>query len=168
MLSKPLAYSGQAIAYVLFAAVIGYFSVFPTYQHLAPDMALLKVSFSHFGQHKEECRKRTEEELARLPPNMRAPMDCSRERSPVKVRVDMDGQLLYQETLSPGGVSKDGASTVYRRFPVNAGKHALLVQLNDSVRIKGFNYTREQAIDIRPGKVVLVDFDPGKGGISIR
>ena len=34
------------------------------------------------------------EELAKLAPNMRTPMDCPRERSPVRVRLELDGVLL--------------------------------------------------------------------------
>lgn len=168
MLNKPVAYLGQAVTYGIFAALIGLFSTLPKYQHLAPDEALLKVSFSHYGQHTEECHKRTAAELAKLPPNMRAPMDCTRERSPVTVRVVMDGSLLYEEALRPGGLRKDSASTVYRRFLVKAGNHKLRVQLNDSARVKGFNYVREETVNIQPARVVLIDFDPVKGGIIIR
>jgi hypothetical protein len=168
MLNKPVAYFGQAVTYGLFAAFIGYFSTLPKYQHLAPDEALLKVSFTHYGQIKEACHQRTPAELAKLPPNMRAPMECVRERSPVTVRVDMDGNLLYQEALKPAGLHNDSASTVYRRFPVKAGSHKLLVQLNDSVLINGFNFVREETVNIQPGKVMLIDFDPAKGKILIR
>ena len=43
----PLAWFGQALLYGLFALFIGVFSSWPTYRHLPPDQALIKVSFSH-------------------------------------------------------------------------------------------------------------------------
>lgn len=165
---KPIAYLGQAATYALFAGVVGYFSAYPKYQHFPEDQALLKLSFSHAGQHKAECRQRTPEELAKLPPNMRAPTQCARERSPVTVRIDLDGKQLYQEALPPSGLSKDNVSTVYRRFPVPAGSHQLRVQLNDSVRIAGYNYNREEIVSLQPRQVMVIDFDHEKGGIILR
>jgi hypothetical protein len=166
--AKVLSIAGQLVLYALFAATIGVFSYTPRYRHLPPDQALLKLSFSHSGQLISECRRRTQEELAALPPNMRNPMDCPRERSPVTVRLALDGSVLAQRQISPAGLSRDGPSTIYARFPVPAGSHRLSVQLNDSVREPGFNYTRDEDLDIRPGQIVVVDFNPEKGGIVVQ
>jgi hypothetical protein len=159
---------GQAVLYALFAAAIGVFSTYPRYRHLPEDEALLKLSFSHPGQLKAECRKRTPEELAKLPPNMRNPMDCSRERSPVTVELALDGGVIAKRVVPPAGLSKDGPSTVYARFPVPAGEHRLTVKLNDSVREPDFNFTRDEQVRLVPGQIVVVDFNPEKGGIVIR
>jgi hypothetical protein len=160
--------AGQAVLYVLFGAAIGYFSTHPRYRHLPEDQALLKLSFSHPGQLKAECRRRTPEELAKLPPNMRAPMECSRERSPVTVELALDGNVIARRVVPPAGLSKDGASTVYARFPLPAGEHRLSVKLNDSVREAGFNYTRDEQVRLVPGQIVVVDFNAEQGGIVIR
>jgi hypothetical protein len=86
---KPAAIVGQVILYGAFAAFIGYFATSPTYHQIPDDVALIKLSISHLGDR--ECRKRTPEELAKMPPNMRAPMDCPRERSDIRLEVDLDG-----------------------------------------------------------------------------
>ncbi len=91
--AKALSIAGQVVLYALFAATIGFFSSYPRYRHLAHDQALLKLSFSHPGQLVSECRRRTQEELAALPPNMRNPLDCPRERSPVTVQLALDGNI---------------------------------------------------------------------------
>jgi hypothetical protein len=163
-----LRYAGQAALYALFAAAVGYFSTSPRYQHLRPGEALLRLSFSHPGKIKADCRQRTPEELAKLPANMRAPLDCPRERSPVTVRVELDGAELYHETFAPSGLSRDGASTGYRRAPIAVGQHRVRVQFNDDVRVSGFNYERDRVIDAAAGQVVLIDFAPGRGGVVIR
>jgi hypothetical protein len=160
--------AGQAILYALFAATIGLFSTTPRYRHLPEDQALLKLSFSHPGQLKAECRRRTPEELAELPPNMRNPMDCTRERSPVTVELALDGGVIAKRVVPPAGLSKDGPSTVYARFPLPAGDHRLSVKLNDSVREPGFTYVRDESVRLVPGQIVVVDFNPEKGGIVIR
>jgi len=136
MLKKILQYLGQALFYGLFVAFIGYFSVAPAYVHFPSDQALIKVSFSHAGQPLEECRVRTAEELEKLPPNMRVPMQCGRERSPVVFELELDGKPIYRAELPPRGLSRDGASTVYQRFPVPAGQHRFRARLKDDV--KGF------------------------------
>jgi hypothetical protein len=165
---RPLAVLGQIAAYALFAVAIGYGSTAPRYRQLAPDEALLRLSFTHPGRTKADCRRRTPEELAKLPPNMRAPIDCPRERSPVVVRVALDGVELYHLSFRPAGLERDGASTGYRRTRITAGPHRLEVQFNDDVRVRGYTHERTALIDPRPGQIVLVDFDPGRGGVIIR
>ena len=130
-MAKPISWIGQGLLYALFALIIGFFSNWPPYRHLAPDQALIKLSFSHHGKPVAECRQRSPEELAKLPPNMRAPMDCPRERSPVTVEIDLDGAPAFRHVAAPSGLSSDGASTVYQRFLVAAGEHRVAVRLKD-------------------------------------
>jgi hypothetical protein len=156
-------HAGQAVLYGLFAAAIGYFSTSPVYTHLQPDEALLKVSFTHAAQRVGECRQRSDEELARLPPNMRIREDCPRERAPVRVEVDFDGQTRYIETLQPTGLSRDGAASVYRRFTVPAGEYRVAARLSD--RADGvFTHRAEQTIRLAPADILVVEFHGGAGG----
>src|SRR3990167_4926252 len=76
MMKNILRYLGQAVFYGLFVAVIGYFSSAPAYVHFPKDLALIKASFSHAGQPKEECHVRTADELAKLPPNKIGRASC--------------------------------------------------------------------------------------------
>lgn len=162
-MKTALRYLAQALLYVPFMAIIGYFSTSPPYRHLARNQALIRLSFSHAAQRKSECRQRTPEELAKLPPNMRAPLDCPRERSPVTVELELDGQRVVQVSAPPSGLTKDGASTVYRRLLVAAGTHRIVARLRD--RAGGdFNYVRAAEIELKPGRVLVIDFNAGKGG----
>ncbi len=165
--SKALSWVGQGLLYALFALFIGYFSTSPPYRHLAADQALIKLSFSLHGKLVSECRQRSPEELAKLPPNMRAPMDCKRERSSVTVEIDLDGAPVFRHVSIPSGLSKDGASTVYQRFPVVAGEHRVVVRLKDDQRAAGFNYSREATVTLLPGKILVIDFNLEKGGITL-
>ena len=166
-LPAPLRYVLQALAYGAFAAVLGYFSTSPSYRLRGDDEALIKLSFTHHGKRVEDCRQRTAEELAKLPPNMRAPMQCQRERSPVTVEVDLDGQRIYRHVAAPSGLSKDGASTVYQRLEMLAGEHRLAVRLKDSAGSGAFDYIREETVTLKPGQVLVIDFNAEKGGITL-
>ena len=166
-MSKALGWSGQAVLYGVFAVVIGVFSGWPSYSALPADQAMLKVSFIHHGQRLADCRPFTAEELAKLAPNMRTPMKCGRERSPVTIEVDLDGVNIYRQVAAPSGLSRDGASSVYHRLELPAGEHRIAVRLKDSAAPGPFNYTRDATVTLRPAQILVIDFDAEKGGITL-
>lgn len=162
------AWLGQFALYALFAAAIGTFSTWPAYRHLATDQALIKLSFTHSGKRMQECRPVSATELAKLPPNMRAPIQCQRERAPVVVELDIDGAPAVRHSAAPSGLSRDGASAVYQRLPVAAGPHRITVRLKDSPGGAAFDYSRDELVRLQPAQVLVIDFDAGKGGITLR
>lgn len=162
-MAKPAAIVGQIILYGAFAAFIGYFATAPTYQQIPDDVALIKLSMSHLGGR--ECRKRTAEELAKMPPNMRAPMLCPRGRSDIKLVLELDGKPMFETVMHPTGLSGDGISTVYKRFEVKAGTYDLSVKMNDNLINPGFNYVKEAKVTLKPAQVLVIDFNPDKGGL---
>ena len=166
-MKAPARYAAQAVLYAAFVAFVGYFANAPGFEQLPPDEALVRLSFSHGAQSRQPCRERTPEELAKLPPNMRAPLDCPRERAPVVVELEMDGKLLYRIVAPPAGLAKDGASTVYRRLTVKAGRHDFRVRLSDNAKGE-FNYSAERSIELRAGKALLIDFNAREGGFLFR
>lgn len=166
--SGVTAWLGQALLYGAFALVIGLFSRWPPYQHLAPDQALLKLSFNHQGKPVSECIRASAEELAKLPPNMRAPVRCPRERSPITVELEVDGRPVLREVAPPSGLSRDGSSAVYHRMELAAGSHQIAVRLKDDARSSGFDYTREATVTLKPAQILVIDFDPEKGGITLQ
>jgi hypothetical protein len=166
-LNRILRYGAQALLYVAFGAAIGYFSSRPVYEVMPPHQALVRLSFSHGAKPVAPCRERTEEELAKLPANMRVKLDCPRSRAPVRVEIEMDGKLLYDIVAQPAGVRRDGASTVYRRLPVAAGRHAFKARLSDTPD-GAFGYAAEEVIELAPGRVLLIDFNAAQGGFLFR
>ncbi len=165
---KPLQIGGQILLYAAFAAAVGYLSNSPAYVHHDPDKALIKLSFSHAGEHKGGCRRLTPEEIAALPPNMRRPMDCPRERVPLVVELEVDGELLFRGSAPPSGLAGDGASTVYQRFPVAPGDRTLTVRMRDSNREAGFDYTESTRVELVPSQNFVIDFQPQQGGFVFR
>jgi hypothetical protein len=164
----PAAWLGQLLLYALFAALIGVFSSWPTYRPLAPDTALVRLSFSHTGQPVSECRMQSAEELAKLPPNMRAPQRCPRERSPIVVELDIDGATVFRHTARPSGLSKDGAASVYHRIELPAGSHRIAVRMKDDVRSTGFDHRREASVTLAPAQILVIDFDPASRTLTLQ
>ena len=167
-MAEPMRYAGQAAIYLLFAVVIGYFADSPSYRHFPGDQALIKLSFSHGADPKVPCKTLTREEINALPPNMRRATSCERERLPVEVEIDLDGEPLYRASVAPSGLAKDGPSRVYERFTVPAGRHQLVTRLRDTDRAEGFDYVREIDIDLTPGQSLALDFRAETGGFLVR
>ena len=162
---RALRYVGQAAVLAAFVAVVGFFSSNPSFRHFPEGEALLKVSFSHGGDRKVECRRRTREELAELAANMRSALDCPRERVELRFEIDLDGVPLYQAELPPTGLAGDGPSRVYERFALPAGRHVLDLRLRDSRRSEGFDHVAREAVEFAAGQSVAVDFRGGEGFI---
>ena len=150
---------GQAIAYALFVAALGVFSVWPSYHLLDEQEAIVSLTFSHPAERVGECRRLTQEELNALPPNMRKPDECPRERHPIQVEMRFDDRLVYAETVSPSGLWKDGKANVYRRVTIDAGDYLLFVGMNDSGSGDGYDYERRQDLTIVPGQNLVITFD---------
>jgi ferredoxin/coenzyme F420-reducing hydrogenase delta subunit len=159
----PATYFLVAIAYAVFSVLVGWLSVWPRFSLIEEGQAMVSLSFSHAGQRIRECRRLTQEELDRLPPNMRKPEDCPRERLPVRVLFTVDGAPLYEASLPPTGLWSDGSANVYRRLPVAAGVQRLFIGMNESGQADGFDYVLEQTVDLAPGQHVVVEFDQGHG-----
>jgi hypothetical protein len=165
---KVMRWFAQAVLYGAFALAVGVFSSWPTFRQLEPQQALLRLSMLHPGVPLADCRERSAEELAKIPAHMRAKQDCPRERSPLHVRVALDDRTIIDETFAPSGLSRDGAAAAYRRLAIPAGAHRIRVGVNDDARHADVFSTAEQAVQLAPGQVVLIDFDPRRGGVVIR
>lgn len=151
-------YLAQSVAYVAFAVVVAVLSVWPAYQLLPPEKAIISITISHAGERIGECRRLTQEELSALPPNMRKPSECPRERHPVRIELRADGEMLYRVTAPPSGLWSDGKASVYQRLQLAAGEHELFVGMNDS---GGDGFDIELMVDryLSPGQNLVIDFD---------
>jgi hypothetical protein len=162
---KALRYAAQLALYVPLMAILGYFSTEPRFAVVAADEALVRVSFIHATQRKEACRERSAEELAKMAPNMRAQLDCPRERSPLLVELELDGKVVMRREVQPSGLRRDGNVAVYERMALPAGRHKIVARLRD--RPDGdFNHRAEQTVELRGGGSLLIDFNAARGGFA--
>ena len=83
------------------------------------------------------------------------------------IEVDLDGATVYRRIATPSGLSRDGASSVYHRLQVPAGQHRIAVRLKDKAAPGPFTYTRDATVNLRPAQILVIDFDPEKGGITL-
>ena len=167
-MNQALNWIGQALLYGSFAVALGVFSRWPIYHPVPDDMAQIKVSFAHHGARVAACRPYTAEEQAKMPPNMRKAEKCERERSPVSIEVDIDGKTVLAHTSPPSGLSRDGASTLYRRLNVAAGQHQIAVRFKDNQKAEGFTSQVQETVTLKPAQVLVIDYSTDKGGIVLQ
>ena len=161
-MNRIICYGLQAFNYLLFIAVVWYFSIMPPYHQLEGDEAVITLSFTHATKIREACRKLSQEELMKLAPNMRLSTSCPRERSPLNIELYLDEKLVNKEVLEPLSIHKDQGVSFFKQIKVKAGQHELRVWMNDDVNIDGPIYVYKEKISLKPEQLLLLDFDSGK------
>lgn len=167
-MNDPVRLVGQALFYLLFAALIGYFASKPLYRYFPEDRAQIKLSFVHGAARSEDCRRLTSQEIAKLPPNERRPNTCARERIPARIQIVVDDRMLYDAVLQPTGIANDGPMRTYQKFVVAPGQHTITARLRDSKRAEGFDYENTMRVDLKPLQNLAVDFKADSGGFTFR
>ena len=158
----------QAIAYAAFAVTVGYFATLPEYRYADPAMASLKVSLSHATDRVEPCIQLTPEQIAELAANMRQTEACGRERLPLILELDMDGEPVLNLVAEASGLWNDGPSSVYERIDIQPGVHTLAVRLRDTARESGWDYEKTAEVDFKSGRYFTVTFKAETGGFQFR
>jgi hypothetical protein len=165
---RPGAWLGQAVFHALFMLLIAWLSLRPVYEHLPPDQAMIKLSFSHAGRLIADCRTYTPEEIAAMPPNMRKAQDCPRERQPVQIELWLDDAVLFETALQPSGLWRDGSATIYRKFAVPAGEHRLSARLSDHADAVEPDYRKDAIVNLAPRRNFVIDFNVEKDGFHFQ
>jgi hypothetical protein len=158
----------QVLAYLGFMAGVAYLSASPAYDYANADRAAIKLSLSHAADRVKPCVRLTPEEIAELAPNMRVAEQCERERLPLTVRLEIDGELLAQIEAPPSGLWNDGPSSVYERFEVAAGRHTITAKLRQSARPDGWDYEHSEDVTLAAGRYFTITFRAETGGFRFR
>jgi hypothetical protein len=158
----------QGAAYVAMAASLGYFATLPPYEYGNARLASVKVSLSHAADRVRPCVQLTQEEIAELAANMRRTETCERERLPLIFELDIDGETILDLRAEPSGLWNDGPASIYERFEVAPGTHTIAARLRDTARTAGWDYAREETVELRPGLYFTITFKPETGGFHFR
>jgi ferredoxin/coenzyme F420-reducing hydrogenase delta subunit len=153
-----------AAAFALAVALAVVTFAFSNLPYRTPHLAQpeLIVSFNHSGDLLE-ARKLTKEELASRLPHMRNQVNVSRERAPVRLRVQVDGQTVFDESFQPKGFSRDGPSMAVARLPIPAGPHHVRVELGDSADPGAWTKQWNATVEFQESRSRVVLFDTKNG-----
>ncbi|MDJ0709408.1 MAG: hypothetical protein QNJ14_03410 [Woeseiaceae bacterium] len=158
----------QVLLYGAFAIIVGYFSIAPGYRYADPGLATIKLSLSHAADRVEECVKLTPQEINERAIAGESINECARERLPLTVEVDIDGERMLQVTATPSGLWNDGPSSVYERLSVQPGTHTITARLRDSARTEGWDYEESESVTLEPGRYFTITFRAETGGFGFR
>jgi ferredoxin/coenzyme F420-reducing hydrogenase delta subunit len=161
---RPGSVRRGAVAVILASLLAGLtfaFSNLPYRTPLSPEPEFV-VSFKHRGEAIQE-RVRTQEELEKLLPHMRAQVNISREKAPVRLRVLLNENVLWDRSYPPGGILKDGPSVATIRLPMNSGTHPLRVQIADTADEEIWSYQWEEEVHFEENRVRVLLFDKRAG-----
>ncbi len=158
----------QLVLYAAFAVCIGYFATLPAYRYADPGNAVIKLSLSHAADLVEPCVQLTPEQIAELAANMRKTEACQRERLPLVVELDIDGDTLFSLVAEPSGLWNDGPASVYQRIELTPGSYQVSARLRDTGRIEGWDYEATTDVVLEAGRYFAVTFQPSTGGFSFR
>lgn len=161
-MSERLRWLGQAVAYALFIAFVGYFSNSPSYRHLPEGMSTIKLSVRHSGKLLGECHTLDAAELANLPATMRAAQSCPRERSPLLLELEVNDKTVLSRSMEPRGLHDDGMASMYQRLTIPSGDIDVKIRLKDHIGQEDFPYRAERRIHLAPAQVLVIDFDSQK------
>jgi len=158
----------QILAYAAIAAFLGYFATLPPYQYGDAELATIKLSLSHATDRIEPCVALTPEEIAALAANMHRTEACERERLPLVIELDIDGENVISLVAAPSGVWNDGPASVYERFDVRPGRHTISVRIRDTARSTGWDYETAETVNLLPGRYFTVTFRAKNGGFRLQ
>ena len=167
-MNKVFRYIFQVLAFIAFGFGVGYFSASPQYQYASAEAAVIKLSLSHATDRVKPCVLLTPEEVAALAPNMRRLERCERERLPLTIELDVDGELILSLQALPTGLWGDGPASVYHRFDMPPGQYRLSARLRDTDRAEGWDYTYTQDVNLVAGRYLTITVKPETGGFKIR
>ncbi|TNE58487.1 MAG: hypothetical protein EP340_05070 [Alphaproteobacteria bacterium] len=155
------------LVYVVLAGLFGVLSQFPIYPRMPEDQAMIRLTFTLYGDRMEACRQLTQEEIAKLPQNMKRKEICERARAPLYVQLFDGDQVLFDKEVPPSGFRDDGPSVLYESFPVPIGTHKLTVNFRHSRRAEGFDLSETVHVDLTSRQHLVIDFTD-QYGLSIR
>ncbi|MGI9261476.1 MAG: hypothetical protein ACR2QR_05555 [Woeseiaceae bacterium] len=167
-MTKLLKLSGQAAAYLAFAAFVAWFAASPAYHYADAEMASVKLSLSHAAERVEPCVQLTPEQIAEFAANMRRTEACERERLPLILEMDVDGETAISLVAQPSGLWNDGPASIYERFEIEPGTHRISVRLRDTARNEGWDYELTEDVVLEPGRYFSVTFQQATGGFKFR
>lgn len=144
--------------------------------------SLVRLAWSARPERIENCRPRTEAELAQLPQHMRQPMVCEGQTAEYELTVRRNGQVVLQQRVHGGGLRRDRRLYVLQEIDVEPGSSAIDLSFD---RVGGPSSATEapasrgsdhapphlafaERFDIAPGEVVLITYSPQEGALVAR
>lgn len=141
---------------------------------LPTDRSELRLSLRSDRGYTEVCVTRTQEELLKLPPQMRKPRQCERSVLEYGLMVTVDGLRVVDQRLRPGGAFGDRPVVVDSHVPMEPGERTvslwfgpLVTEVAEGANIPAAYELPTTAMTFEPGRAILVELETGERGFSV-
>lgn len=128
--------------------------------------AVLRLSWRTTGLRVEECRRRTEQELATLAEHMRTPEVCVGRGADYELRVNVDGAVVVRDTIVPSGARHDRPVYVFEDLALGPGRYRVEVEFTAlvppgyEVEDAQIRYSWGGEVRLEPREIGLITLDP--------
>lgn len=127
-MKNPLRLLGATVVSAAILLAIAWASIAPLQVARGHD-AIVRISLGARAERIEICRRQTDEELAKLAPQMRQRVVCEGTTARYRLEVRRDGELLHSQIVRGGGLRNDRPLYVSRDLRVPAGPALIAVRL---------------------------------------
>jgi hypothetical protein len=133
--------------------------------------AIVRLAWRARGERVQDCRRRTPDELAKLPAHMRQEEVCEGRILPYRLVVEMDGAAAVNQLIHGAGAREDRPLYVFQDLVVSPGTHRIGVSFTregappaDSATGAGAlttpaRLTLDTVLALGPRRIVLVTYD---------
>ena len=120
--------AGAALGLAALAAIVGGARA-PVTVH-GTEGAILRLAWSARPERIENCRRQSDEELARLPAHMRQPVVCEGVSAQYRLTVRREGRVVADQIVRGGGLRQDRRIYVFHELPLDPGNSSIEVRFD--------------------------------------
>jgi len=131
---KPLNFLRAGLILGIVLAIQVFFADIP-YQPYAAHESLLELGVRNNGEMRQANKQLTSVELAQLSHDEQVKYLNEQQaagRYPTRLRLEIDGKVVLEDTYAPLGLRSEGSSYVYGKFFVEPGEHTVKLSMDDS------------------------------------
>jgi ferredoxin len=132
------------------------------FRHPTAHVPEFVLTFHAFGDWLHDDAPAAGPAVDNRPVHMRVPVRTNRERSPVFIRVEVDG-IAREHIYRPKGLKSDGASVGELRLPLTPGAHRIAVSLATRPGAEAPRQTWSGEIIAQEGRLAVLTFEAGVG-----
>lgn len=139
--------------------------------------AIVRLAWRARGERVNECRRRTPDELAKLPPHMRQEEVCEGRVLPYRLAATLDGAAVVNQLIHGAGAMEDRPLYVFQDLVVSPGSHRVAVSFTREgaapadtagVLATPARLTLDTTLSLGSRRIVLVTYDEEREQLVVR
>ncbi|HEY6110856.1 MAG TPA: hypothetical protein VIV56_18285 [Gemmatimonadales bacterium] len=139
--------------------------------------AIVRFAWRARGERVNECRRRTPDELAKLPPHMRQEEVCEGRVLPYRLAVTLDGAAAVNQLIHGAGAKEDRPLYVFQDLVVSPGSHRVAVSFTREGAAPAdtagalatpARLTLDTTLTLGARRIVLVTYDEEREQLVVR